>query len=573
MKSTSSKLILTFLVLVTCALGVIGFQQAFPQSSPFSHVYLAIQLFTLESGSAVETDIPWTLELARWLAAFISITAILLTLWIYLKRSAGMLKLSRLRNHSILFGHGTAVQSYLNNTYTNKQVKALVLIAANKTMVEHWETRGGLAILMDDAADSAITEVDLQKAGLEYAQHLVLLDTDDSANLRAALLAQSMSTCKGTKIIVRQDNPATRDLIQRNGLLSGDSDNSLRIISIETTRARHLLKELPLEYSKSHGQAAEVHLAIPGAAAFEQAVAVQAALIGHYPHGGKVHLWLDSREAESHLLSSYPGIVNCIHLHRVSEDGVASFADLTQTLPNGSALTILATDTTPEAGFVRGLHYRERWQARQSEIALKVILSGPLAYNADQHIEICAALNNWLYHVPTTGHLASASHLLDDRLDTLAAQIHHTWYDGNQAKIAAALAENRPTDAAVLRAKPTFKAWEQLTEHQKDSNRTAADHIEVKIRAVGLDPAQSDLLEVWRNLTAEQLDVLSRVEHERWSAPLWINGYIAGERNDALRKHPNLIPYDELDAGTQAYDTDQVKKAAVYYTAALGASS
>ena len=113
----------------------------------------------------------------------------------------------------------------------------------------------------------------------------------------------------------------------------------------------------------------------------------------------------------------------------------------------------------------------------------------------------------------------------------------------------------------------------ELTEQQKDINRTAADHVEVKIRAVGLDPAQSDLFEAWRNLTAEQLDMLSRMEHERWSAPLWINGYTAGVRNDALRKHPNLIPYDELDADTQAYDTDQVKIAGVYYTAALEASS
>ena len=566
MKSNSSKLLLTFLVLVTCSLGVIGFQQALPESNLLTHIYLTIQLFTLESGNAVETNIPWTLELARWLAVFISITAILLTLWIYLKRSTGMLKLSRLKKHSILFGHGNAVRSYLNNAETNKRAQTLVLISADKTLVENWERRGGLALVIDNENESAVNAGNLQKAGLEHAENLVLLDADDNANLRAALLAQSMGICKGTKIIVRQDNPTTRDLIQRNGLLGGDTDKSLRIISIETTRARRLLKEVPLGWSTQHSQATEIHLAIPGSATFEQAVAVQAALIGHFPHGGKVHLWLDSTESESHLLHCYPGIANCVHLHRVGEDGVASFADLPRIIPSGSALTILATDTTPEAGFIRGLQYKESWQTRQTKLELKVILSGPLACT-NKYIEIQAALNSWLYHAPTTDSLASAEYLLNNKLDALAAQIHQTWYGGNQTKIEAALAENKPEQATDLSSKPTFKPWDQLTEYQKDSNRTAADHIEVKIRAAGLDPAQPDLLEAWQQLTAEQLDMLSRIEHERWAASLWINGYKTGKRNDALRMHPNLVPYDELDAGTQAYDTDQVQKAAVYYTA------
>lgn len=216
MKSNSSKLLLTFLVLVTCSLGVIGFQQALPESNLLTHIYLTIQLFTLESGNAVETNIPWTLELARWLAVFISITAILLTLWIYLKRSTGMLKLSRLKKHSILFGHGNAVRSYLNNAETNKRAQTLVLISADKTLVENWERRGGLALVIDNENESAVNAGNLQKAGLEHAENLVLLDADDNANLRAALLAQSMGICKGTKII--EENKDTHKNRGRIGL-------------------------------------------------------------------------------------------------------------------------------------------------------------------------------------------------------------------------------------------------------------------------------------------------------------------------------------------------------------------
>jgi hypothetical protein len=56
------------------------------------------------------------------------------------------------------------------------------------------------------------------------------------------------------------------------------------------------------------------------------------------------------------------------------------------------------------------------------------------------------------------------------------------------------------------------------------------------------------------------------MEHERWAAPLWMAGWTAGKRNDELKIHPNLVPYEELDEGTQKYDIEQVKMAAAYFS-------
>ena len=562
MKAKYPKIILVTLVFITCILGIIGFHQALPDISLLSVVYLTIQLFTLESGSIVEQDLPLSLEISRWLAAFISISAIFTALLMYLRRSAGMFKRSRLKDHSIIFGDGAAVEGYCSSN-----IDTTVILSSNESVIESWEGRGGTSVTIDKE-EFAVSEDNLRDARLEYASNLFLLATDDNANLHAALMAQSMEICKGTKIIVRQDNPANRDLIQRNGLLAGDVDNDLRVISIEITRARHLLKNTPLEWSKSHGYATEAHLALSGLGSFEQAVAVQAALIGHYPSNGKVNLWLDSKEAQDNLVRSYPGIIKCVNLRLIGDEGVSSVADLFDQLPSGAALTVLATDTNAEEGFVRGLQYREKWQARKSDISMKVVLSGPLPYNASEHTQIENAIGQWLFIAPTIGSLASADHFLDDRIDAVARQIHETWYQGNMQKIASASAEGRTQDEEALRSKATFKKWEQLTEYQKDSNRTAADHLDVKIRSVELDPAQADLLDAWKKLSSKQLDMLARMEHERWAAQLWINGYKQGERDDANRTHPNLVPYKELDKGVQKYDIDQVKEAAVYYTAA-----
>jgi hypothetical protein len=560
MKPKYPKTIAATLVVLTCILGLIGFGKALPELDFLTHVYLTLQLFVLKSGSVVETDIPWTLEIARWLSASLFFTAITTGLWIFLKKSAGKFKLSRLRDHTIIYGSGPAVRSLLGSA----DKSSTVLISADREMIETWQALGGLAIATKDN-ESAIDKDHLLHAELLRASRILLLDPDDSANLRAALLSQTMIASENTRIIVRQDTPPTRDLIQRNGLLTSGPDQHLRVISVESTRARLLLKNNPLECTPTGDLATEVHLALPRVGTFEQAVAVQAALTGHYPVGKKVHLWLDSEGSQAKLLADYPGITQCLHLHRLGENKVQSFADLSTSVPAGSSVTILATDTTPEAGFVRALQYRENWDRQSS---LRVILSGPLSHQAGRGNDADTSDNTshdeWLTSAPCPNDPTTQKALFDDQLDSTARAIHETWHQGNQQRIDQAMTSGDEPHADALRAKPTFKHWQQLTEYQKDLNRAAADHIAVKIRAVGLDSAQLDLREAWQKLNAEQLDTLSRMEHERWAAVRWMGGYKPGKRDDTARTHPNLVPYDNLDQSTRDYDTEQVKQAATY---------
>jgi hypothetical protein len=67
-------------------------------------------------------------------------------------------------------------------------------------------------------------------------------------------------------------------------------------------------------------------------------------------------------------------------------------------------------------------------------------------------------------------------------------------------------------------------------------------------------PCPLYLQKVWGALDIAQLDMLCRIEHERRAVPLWLAGWVAGERNDALRNHSNLVPYKELKEGTRNYD-------------------
>ena len=350
------------------------------------------------------------------------------------------------------------------------------------------------------------------------------------------------------KIIVRQEDPLSCDLLQRRGL---------RVMSAEKNRARLLLEKVPLEWSEEHGLAREVHLVIPELDRFGKAVALQAALIGHYEGGKKVNLWLGpGKESEgglSELEEEYPGVRKCLSLG--SLEGSSPAACVQPAWKNDGALvTVLMTHVPPEEGYIEAARLKE---ALPPSSHLHVILGAPLPGLENEkrlsHLKDAPSPESLLANL--------------EKLDRVAREIHNTWYEGTKKRISEARAGGDETEARKLESKPTFKAWENLAEEQKDDNRTAADHIEVKIRTVGLAPDQSDLREKWENLSAEELDRLSRMEHERWMAPLWLRNWESGERNDEARVHDNLVAYDQLNEDTQKYDTEQVTMAVKYLEA------
>ncbi len=545
-------------IVLTIILGFSGFSSVFPEFSILTRLYMTAQLFLLDPQTFDVSDtlsgvgaVPLSLELARWMAAIITCYGIVLGAWKLLKNSSGALKIQKLRGHIVVFGSGPVVNGLLDE-FQEKKLDCVLLTSCHD-LVEIWRERGGLAVEINSVAEQEPLSMKyLESTGLAYASAFYAYDDHDGNNLRAAMLVENFST--EARIIVRQDEPYACELLQRNGLLSPAKGAALRVISTAYARARILFHDFPLEWHPQKGLATEVHLVIPELGLFEKAVAMQAALIGHYPEGGRVNLWLGSDASRTRLLSDFPGISRCLNLRIIGEHGIHFIKDISQEAAEGALITIMATHLLPEDGYVQALRYRESWALKNN---FRVVLSAPLAGG-----ESLVSATDDLVVAPSLRDLAAPEAL--EKYDATAKKIHNTWYEGNQRRIDDALSDGKKEEADILRSKPTFKVWDHLTEHQKDVNRNAADHIKVKVRSVGCDTAQPDLVGDWEKLSAEQLDILSRMEHERWAAPLWMSGHKPGKRNDAARTHPDLVPYDELNQSTKDYDTEQVKQAAGY---------
>jgi hypothetical protein len=143
--------------------------------------------------------------------------------------------------------------------------------------------------------------------------------------------------------------------------------------------------------------------------------------------------------------------------------------------------------------------------------------------------------------------------------------------------IHSAYARQRRKDPQHRPDEPALKPWSDLPGEFKESNRQQADDIAVKLRAVGLwfrrmipggqgisDPKALD----------RRIEMLARAEHDRWVAEKRRNGWIPApgksraDRNDRLRLHNFLFPWDELDSETQDLDRDTVRKIPEFLAAA-----
>ena len=112
---------------------------------------------------------------------------------------------------------------------------------------------------------------------------------------------------------------------------------------------------------------------------------------------------------------------------------------------------------------------------------------------------------------------------------------------------------------AKKRENTALVAWEGLNEVMKDANRWSADHLSVKLRAIGFDGHD---LSIFDKVGAdpEFLEKLSEMEHRRWMAERLMDGWSYGPKRDNRKKiHDLLIPYDELTVEEKDKDKDMVQ--------------
>lgn len=137
--------------------------------------------------------------------------------------------------------------------------------------------------------------------------------------------------------------------------------------------------------------------------------------------------------------------------------------------------------------------------------------------------------------------------LLGEAREKLAKAIHEKYRQDNKGS-------KDPKD-------PAMAPWEKLREDLKESNRLQADHIPVKLKAIGCD-----LTSVFGKkprsikITEEEFEKMAEMEHQRFVAEKLLAGWSQGkERDDSKKIRTDLVEWSELSEKIKDHDRKAVR--------------
>ena len=171
-------------------LGVIGFRQFFIQAEMSYRcsdlVYRSLQMFILEFFP--DKNVPWTLEIARWLAPItLAITAIKAYFSVARERM-DIVRAKFCKDHTVICGLGRTGNALARDLLQKE--KQVFIVEKDPQHPEIQTMRHlGANIFIGDASNEAF----LRSLAVDRARHLVALCGSDATNLAITLLGKTLS--------------------------------------------------------------------------------------------------------------------------------------------------------------------------------------------------------------------------------------------------------------------------------------------------------------------------------------------------------------------------------------------
>jgi hypothetical protein len=579
--------------IVAFVCGLVGWRQYDGADGPWwaiwsNALYHTLQLFVLHA-SHLDDPVPPVLHAARLLAAFTDISVVgygLITFfW-----SESLLTLARLSSgHVVICGLGR-LGFRLAQEFRRNGTRVLGIDVSDLPERIAAANDAGIAVVVGDAS----SPTDLQRVAVGRAEHVIAVSDDEQTNVAIAaavgkLLANPKSRptwLSPLECWIFIADAQLRQTFRREFIFPYTGPNfhvNVRGLDLFELATRQILARSPLDFERIQPtDATSVRLVIVGFGPVGQQLALQAAKIGVFANFRKTNVTVVEREDSGRpqsFLDRYPKFTEICDFTRVplklerspinEIDSVSQLGALAA--PQGNARELLTFafcwDTSSGPAISEGEMFQRLQRDDPTNLHLALALAEKVKSSLVRFLVFQTRETGFGALFPADGRgkaigprmhafgmleeLCSLETLLQEREDAIAKVLHQNYYD------------NQIEEGRRPGSKPALFPWEQLAEQFKDSNRQGADHIPVKLRALGyrVDRLGSDHTPVPSLEDSDEVELLAKMEHERWRAEWWLKGYTyaEGKRDDRARTHPLLVSWDELDQETREWDRQLVR--------------
>jgi predicted dinucleotide-binding enzyme len=543
----------------TLVFGTIGYQQYDPATRLVDALYSAAQLFAMHAPH-LEGRIPWTLEVGRWLGAFTTVLALFQVIKHMFREEWDAQRISRIKNHVVVCGLGR--KGLAAARHLTEQGKQVVVIEKSPApdMVEACRELGA-HVLTGDAVNPDI----LQGARIESAESLIAICPDDATNCEIAANASRLRAAMNIGAPPLQCRVQAGDMEARSALqemLAQKNAASGAVIhffdSFDPEARRLLVRGLPIDHDGiKPDDKRDLHLVILGFGRMGRALAVRAAQLGVFAAPGRLKISVIDRRADVHsqaLRFHHAQVADVcdIEFHQqeaISPETRKLLKDWCARRDSNTSLAVCFDNE--QLALEIAVQLRQLIEANDVRVAVRLSgQSGLARLMEERRGEPGSAVN---FHPFGTQDYS----LANDSGERFARQIHAAYIKMrcDEAGQDAAKLEKLAKDSSM-------KDWDDMTEDLRESNRQQADHIHIKLRALGLKVAdEMDSRPAVAEFTPAQIELLAEMEHRRWMAERRMaNWTYAPAKNEQRRENPNLVSWDKLPENIKDYDRNAVRE-------------
>lgn len=544
---------LAFLAFV---LGVVGFAHL-PREIPMSwedDVYNTLQLFVLNV--SFTTDLNWQLEVARFLAPGVMAYTATQALFVLFREQLMLLRLRFARGHVVVCGLGRAGFKVAMDCRRHGERVVIIEEESENDWIGMARQRGA-TVLIGDATDAEL----LGQARIEHARLLVAVCGDDGTNVEVAIRAYELKRASKSgsgpvlECHVHIVEPDLRALFKEHRVVSDTGDRfRLVLFNIYDSSARLLLHRHPLDRERiGPDDPRTVHLLIIGFGFMGESLLLQAARGSHFAHGKRLRVTVIDRDPsllQRRFQRRHPKLAEVCDVTFLAReaDDADTLAEVTAMCAEPQSLATVAICFDDDTrGLSLALALLPKVKPLRVPILLRMTTDGGLTTLLDNDIA-ATSLAGLVKPFPVIGLSSESEVLLHREMDAGAIAVHED-YRTKRRK-----GDHNTSD-------PSLNDWDNLDEDLKDSCRQQADHIEIKLRALGLTITTGKTGNPVTSFTPEEVEMLARMEHDRWNADRFLASwsYAPGKKNVENKTSPWLIGWDALPEDIREYDREAVR--------------
>ena len=536
-----------------------------PGTCFFIALYHAFQMLILHTPHLEKPTNAW-LEVGRWSGALTVIITSAALLWKRLRHEIHLFRLTRWKEHHVIcgLGHkGFKIAEKLKAT--GKQV--VVIDPRPDSHLAHEASRQGILILLDDATELTI----LAQARIAQANEIIVITPTDEINMRIAVQVRKFlinAKAGGVTCHVHLSDTFLREELQkRNDTSPKDTACKFHFFDVFENETRKVLLALPLDGTGiSQDDVRAVHVIILGFSRMGRSLALSAAKMGQFANGKPLRLSIIDREAklrQERFLFRYPGFKHQFAAQlafyqmeaesKNARDQIEAWSKEQNTLLH--IFVCLDDDTRAlEVAYrlqnVLHRHLDCRVLARvHSQTSIAPLLGDALVTEQRTAGKSAPQVGEQIIPFGMVEDANCEEVIRHAYNETFAQLIHEHFITQRMAS-----SIRRPENDTTL------EAWEKLSEDLRESNRHQADHIEIKLRAIGcrLVPATDEGKTV-KQFSRTEVELLARLEHRRWLVERSLAGWQYGTPSFKTRRiHENLVDWESLDDSIREYDRQAV---------------